>query len=335
MVIYLKKIILFLLLLFLIPLNVFSKDSVIVMDINSKRVLYEENINEKRLIASTTKIMTCILAIENKELTDIVKVGDEILTMYGSNIYLEVGEEITLLDLLYGMMLRSGNDSATTIAKYVSGSEEKFVKLMNKKAIEIGMLNTSFSNPTGLDDDTKNYSTAYDMALLYSYAYKNKNFRDIVGTKYYKTESSSKNYYWNNRNEILKKYDFATGGKTGYTPDAGRVLVTSASKDNLDLVAVSFKSIYDYNNQIALYNELFDKYNYVKLISKNTKINNRYPKEDYYYTLTDDEKNNILIDNDDSIKIYLNDKLLKEIEYKKEKVNKKSIFSYIKKLLNI
>lgn len=96
----------------MLPLNVFSKDSVIVMDINSKRVLYEENINEKRLIASTTKIMTCILAIENKELTDIVKVGDEILTMYGSNIYLEVGEEITLLDLLYGMMLRSGNELA-------------------------------------------------------------------------------------------------------------------------------------------------------------------------------------------------------------------------------
>ena len=315
-----KKILILLILIF--PIFVYAKDSVIVMDINSKRVLYEENINDKRLIASTTKIMTCIIAIENKELTDVVTVGDEILTMYGSNIYLEVGEKITLLDLLYGMMLRSGNDAATTIANYVSGSEEKFVKLMNKKAIELGMTNTTFSNPTGLDDDTKNYSTAYDMALLYSYAYKNKSFREIVSKDIYKTDSSSKFYYFKNRNEILKKYEYATGGKTGYTPDAGRVLVTSASKDNLDLVSVSFKNIYDYDNQIYLYNKLFNNYKYIKLVDKNIKINNKYPSKDFYYTLTDDEYSNIYIDSDKSIKVYLNNTLLKDISYKTKKKTK-------------
>ena len=150
------------------------------MDIDSKRVLYANNIHEKKLIASTTKIMTAIVAIENnKDLNKIITIGEEILTMYGTNIYIEPKEQITIKDLLYGLILRSGNDAAIALATSTSKTEESFVKLMNEKAQELGMKNTIFQNSHGLDDNTKNYSTAYDMALLSSYAYQNKIYREI------------------------------------------------------------------------------------------------------------------------------------------------------------
>ena len=152
------------------------------MDLDSGRILYENNPNRKMLIASITKIMTAIVAIENGDLTKEITVGDEVLSMYGTNIYVEVGEKMKLRDLLYGLLLRSGNDASVVIAKAVGGSEEKFVELMNKKAKEIGMKNTIFRNSHGLDEETENYSTAYDMALLSRYAYKNKTYRNIVST---------------------------------------------------------------------------------------------------------------------------------------------------------
>ena len=142
-----------------------SKSSV-VMDLNSGSVLYQKNANEKRLIASITKIMTAIITLENISLNKEIKVGEEVLKMYGTNIYVEVGEKITIKDLLYGLLLRSGNDASVVLANAVSKNEEEFVKLMNTKAQEIGMKNSTFSNPHGLDEETKNYSTAYDMALL-------------------------------------------------------------------------------------------------------------------------------------------------------------------------
>ena len=173
------------------------------MDLDSGRVLYQENIKEKKLIASTTKILTAIVTLENASLDKEVIIGDEVLKMYGTNIYIEVGEKITIKDLLYGLLLRSGNDAAVALAVAVSGSEEEFVKLMNKKAQDIGMKDSSFTNPHGLDDDTKNYSTAYDMALLSRYAYQNKTYRKIVGTKKYVTKTKDKTYLWYNRNKLL------------------------------------------------------------------------------------------------------------------------------------
>ena len=196
-----KKIFLFVISFILFSSNVLA--SSIIMDIDSGRIFSEKASNEVRLIASTTKIMTAILAIESNRLEDIVTAKEEILSMYGSNIYLEYNENMTLLDLVYGLMLRSGNDASVVIASYVGGNIENFVKIMNKKAKELGLTNTIFSNPNGLDDDTKNYSTAKDLAILYSYAYKNKTFRDIVGTKYYKTTSDLKSYTWKNRNNLL------------------------------------------------------------------------------------------------------------------------------------
>ena len=148
------KKLLVLFLIFLIPITVNADDtakSSIVMDLDSGRVLYENNADEERLIASITKIMTCIIAIEEGDLDKEVEASDEILKMYGTSIYLEVGEKMKLRDLLYGLMLRSGNDASVVIAKEIAGTEEKFVELMNEKAKEIGMTNTTFSNPHGLD----------------------------------------------------------------------------------------------------------------------------------------------------------------------------------------
>ena len=150
-----KKIFLLILIL-LFPINAFAlsntADAVILMDEDNGRILYAKNIHEKHLIASTTKIMTAIIAIDSDKLNDTVKVTDKILETYGSNIYLSIGEEIKLIDLLYGLMLRSGNDAALTIAEYVGGSVDNFVLEMNKKAQSLGMKNTTFCNPHGLDE---------------------------------------------------------------------------------------------------------------------------------------------------------------------------------------
>ena len=195
-----------------------TAQSTVVMDLDSGRVLYEKNAHEKRLIASTTKIMTAILTIENTNINKTVTVGEEILKMYGTNIYIEVGEKMKVKDLLYGLLLRSGNDSATVLAKHVGGTEENFVKMMNAKSRLLGMMDTTFSNPHGLDDDTENYSTAYDMALLSTYANSSNTYREISKTKKYTTNTKNKSYLWYNRNKLLSTYEYCTGGKNGYTP---------------------------------------------------------------------------------------------------------------------
>ena len=299
----LKKIVIIMVLLPHLFINTYAKDtskSSIVMDMNTKRVLYEKNSNEKRLIASTTKIMTAILTIENSNINDKVEVGNEILSMYGTNIYLEIGEKIKIKDLLYGLLLRSGNDASVVLAKYIGGTEENFVKMMNNKAEELGMTNTVFSNPHGLDDYTKNYSTAYDMALLSSYANQNKTYRIISGTQKYTTQTDNKSYLWYNRNKLLSTYEYCTGGKNGYTPDAGRTLVTTAKKDKLSLTIVTLNDPNEYNTHQNLYNQIYKKYKMYKIIDKN---NFKISKELYsgkiklsnsfYYPLTNKEKQNI------------------------------------------
>ena len=268
-----KKIVVFLLLILLIPNNVFALSlscrSCCLMDMDSGRVLYEKDMNNPRLIASITKIMTAILAIENGNLDETIKVGEEVLKMYGSNIYIELGEEITLLDLLYGLMLRSGNDAAVVIAKNIGGSEKKFVEMMNKKASEIGMKNTVYNNCHGLDEETENKSTAYDMALLSSYAYKNPIYREIVSTKKYIAKTDKKTYEWTNRNKLLFRYNYATGGKTGYTPRAGRTLVTNASRDRLNLTAVTLNDGNEYISHESMYEYAFENYKKYLILDKN------------------------------------------------------------------
>ena len=188
-----KKIIFIFIIIF--NINVFAK-STIIMDNNTERILYQDNAYEKRLIASTTKIMTFVVAYEyGRDYLDLeIEAGNEILKMYGTNIYLSLHETMTLRDLLYGLMMRSGNDAAVVIANFIGGNEEDFVKLMNKKAKFIGMNNTTFSNPHGLDENTKNYSTAYDMAKLSIYANKIDFYREVTSTKYYNVQTNIKSY---------------------------------------------------------------------------------------------------------------------------------------------
>ena len=288
--------------LFCLPFTVSADTakSTIVMDLDSGRILYEKNANQKRLIASITKIMTAIVAIEEGDLTEKITVGEEVLSMYGTNIYVEVGEKMKLRDLLYGLLLRSGNDASVVIAKAIAGSEEKFVNLMNKKAQEIGMKNTIFKNPHGLDEETENYSTAYDMALLSKYAYKNKTYRNIVSTDKYEVSTGKKTYLWYNRNKLLTTYEYCTGGKNGYTPRAGKTLVTTASKNGLNLTIVTLSDGDIYNNHIDLYEDFFSKYKRYKIIDKNKfRIDKEFVDEDvyledsFYYPLTSNEVNDI------------------------------------------
>lgn len=301
-----KIIVVFLLVVLLIPANVaglsLSCRSCILMDADSGRILYEKDKDNPRLIASITKIMTAILAIESGRLEEEVTVGEEVLTMYGSNIYIELGEKMKLLDLVYGLMLRSGNDAAIVIATFIGGTEEKFVELMNKKAREIGMTNTVYNNSHGLDEVTQNKSTAYDMALLSSYASHNETYMKIVGTKKYTVQSDKKSYLWNNRNKLLNLYEYATGGKTGYTPSAGRTLVTNASNNGLNLTAVTLNDGNEYDSHETMYNYGFENYkNYKILDKKKFKVDNAYYpnkiyiKEDFVYPLTELEKENVKV----------------------------------------
>lgn len=279
-----------------------TASSAILMDMDSGRILYQKDIHNARLVASITKIMTAVLAIENGNLDDIVTVGEEVLTMYGSNIYIELGEKMTLRDLLYGLLLRSGNDAAIVIGTYIGGSEEKFVEMMNKKAKEIGMINTIYHNCHGLDEVTKNYSTAYDMAVLSSYANTLDIYREISGTKKWTTSTENKSYVWHNRNKLLSLYEYATGGKTGYTPSAGRTLVTTATKDNLNLTAVTLNDPNEYTSHEDMYEYGFNNYKYYLIIDKaNFDVDDNfykdeiYVKESFSYPLTLKEAKNVSV----------------------------------------
>ncbi len=296
-----KKILIILCCFFIFPFKclAISADKAVVMDINSGRVLYDLNSHEPQLIASITKIMTCLVTIMYSDLDKIVVTDEEILKAYGSSVYLEVGEEIKLKDLLYGLMLRSGNDSAVAIAKTVAGSVDSFVYLMNEYAQTIGMKDTKFVNPHGLDENgIGNYSTAYDMALLTRIAMHNPTFKEIFGTTHYEASSNLKKYTWEGKNKMFQIYKYTTGGKTGYTDAAHKTLVSTASKDNKDLVIVTLTDPDDFNDHKSLYETYFNKYEAVKTLDKATfKVDDSYYenvdfyiKNDYYALVTNEEK---------------------------------------------
>lgn len=249
----------------------YSAESMIALDISSGRVLYEQNSYEEKLIASTTKIMTTIVAIEQMNLDTEITVDERVLKAYGSGIYIEMGEVMTLRDLLYGLMLRSGNDAAIVIACGVSGSMEAFVSLMNQKAYELGMSHTKFYNSHGLEenDGKGNTSTAYDMALLMRYAMKNLEFQTITGTKNYVGKSDKKTYHWTNKNKLLRTYEYTVGGKTGFTEKARRTLVTAARKDGKEITIVTLNDGNDFNDHKNLYEALFSKFEKVVVLKKN------------------------------------------------------------------
>ena len=274
--------------------NSYYARSYIVMDYNTGEILEGKDYDLIRSVASISKIMTAIVAIENSSLDTYVEVNEDILKAYGSSIYLKEGEVVKMEDLLYGLMLRSGNDAAVTIARGVSGSVDKFVELMNEKAVKIGMKNSTFNNPSGLDiDDEGNLSTSYDMALLMQYALSNETFRNITSTKEYKSNNHG---IWINKNKLLRQYEFTSGGKTGFTTKAKRTLVTSAKKGEMELIIVTL----DCGGDFAMHKNLFEKYfnNYTtyKLLTKGSNVFEE-------YELICDSNISVTIDNDEVNKV--------------------------------
>ncbi len=244
-----------------------SYSSEIVMELNSHRVLCANNERVKKYMASTTKILTAITIIENCTLSDIVTVTDKTVGVEGSSIYLEVGEKLSVEDLLYGLMLRSGNDCAETLAVYCSGTLEAFAELMNKTATKIGAVNSNFVNPHGLHDDN-HYTTAYDLALISCYAMKNDNFRKIVSTKSVTIPFTTRDFnrHLVNKNKMLKEFDGATGIKTGYTKRAGRCLVSSCLRNGMELICVVLNCPPMFERSKSLLSEAFSQFKLYKLI---------------------------------------------------------------------
>lgn len=244
-----------------LPTFALSASSAVVIDATNNRVLYEHNAHEERSMASTTKIMTAVCALEHGNLEDTVIVSPNAAGVEGSSIWLEAGEKITLKSLLVGLMLSSGNDAATAIAEHISGDVAAFAELMTKKAHEIGATRTQFKNPHGLDAEG-HYTTAYDLALITSYALKNPTFAEIVKTD--KATIEWENHAWGrtltNHNKLLKLYDGCDGVKTGYTKKTGRCLVSSATRDGRQLIVVTLNDPDDWNDHIALLDRCFSEY---------------------------------------------------------------------------
>ncbi|HEO8422326.1 D-alanyl-D-alanine carboxypeptidase family protein [Niallia sp. FSL W8-0635] len=292
-----------------------SAQSAILMEQDSGRVIFEKDAHTQRRIASITKIMTAILAIESGKLDETVTVSNNAIRAEGSSIYLQEGEKIKLEDLVYGLMLRSGNDAAVAIAETVGGSLDGFVYLMNQKAEEIGMKNTHFANPHGLDDHEDHFSTAYDMALLTRYAMKNDTYKKIAGTESYRSESSNNKWdrVWKNKNKLLTSlYEYSTGGKTGYTKRAKRTLVSTAEKDGVSYIAVTLNDPDDWDDHINMFETAFKQYKMVQVVEEG-KI--KTVKDKFY-------KNKVYLKSTVDFPVTKKEEDLFKVEYKLTKVKK-------------
>lgn len=224
----------------------------------SNTVLYEKNADERLLVASTTKIMTALVVLNNCRLDESVEVKPEHCAVEGSSMYLRPGREYSVRDLLYGMMLASGNDAAAALAEHTAGSMEKFAGLMNEECRSLGLENTHFENAHGLDSEN-HYSSARDMALITAQALKNSTFREIFSARTYTVDGQC----YTNHNKLLKICPGCTGGKTGYTRAAGRVLVSCVQRESMELICVTISDPDDWNDHIALYSWAYDSYSYV------------------------------------------------------------------------
>lgn len=234
-----------------------SARSAVVIDCETNSVIFQKNMSEKLSMASTTKIMTAIIAIESGKLNCTV-VAERDVVCDGTSIGIKKGDSFTLETLVWAMLLESGNDAAVLVSEYLSGSESEFSVLMNKKASEIGMRDTNFVTASGLDD-AEHYTTAYDMALLASYAVKNPIFREICSSEYYTANYISPDITetYTNHNKLLKMYEGVFGVKTGFTKKSGRCLVSACEKNGTTLIAVTLKAPDDWNDHIKLYDHCF------------------------------------------------------------------------------
>lgn len=244
-----------------------SAEAAVLYCPQNRELIYAENENLRMRPASTTKIMTALLALEYAEKNDKKVRFTEEMTAEGSSMYLKIGEVLRLSDLAKGLLMCSGNDAANAVAIAVAGSQEKFARLMNRRAAKIGMKHTHFVTPSGLDDEN-HYTTASDMALLMAEALKNRAFKKLTREKSAQVDfikPSSKRAAYSNHNRLLSLYRYCIGGKTGYTTAAGRCLVTAAEKDGLRLIAVTLNDRNDWNDHIKLYDKGFKSRRFAKL----------------------------------------------------------------------
>lgn len=239
----------------------------VVIDRKSNTILVGKNENQKKKMASTTKIMTALVVIENCELSDTVEVSKKAAGTGGSRLGLKTGDKITVYDLLYGLMMRSGNDAAVCLAEHVAGSISGFAELMNKKALELGLSNTHFVTPHGLDED-EHYTTAYELAILSNYAMNNEIFAKIVGTKNYTITINGYPKALTNTNELLGVLNGVYGIKTGFTNGANRCLVTCCKRGDMDIICVVLGADtkkYRTTDSIKLIEYSFNHFKYVNI----------------------------------------------------------------------
>ena len=279
-----------------------SAKKAIVMDATTGRCLYEKDADSRSLIASTTKIMTALIVCEQCNVLDRMQIPKEAVGVEGSSIYLKEGEVLTLQELLYGMMLHSGNDAATALAIYCGGTVEGFAELMNDKARLLGMKGSHFVNPHGLDAP-EHYSTARDLAVLAAYAMKNPVFAQTVSTKTVTVGSRS----LRNHNKLLWQVEGADGVKTGYTKAAGRLLVSSAERQGRRLVAVTIDDGNDWADHAAMLNDGFRNYQLCQIVAQGQCLGsveimsgvesrvNVLAAQDFSYALAENEKPHIIL----------------------------------------
>ena len=295
----------------------------IIYDRNSKEVIYGKEENTKRKMASTTKIMTCMVVLEKGELTDTVIVSKKAAGTGGSRVGLKTGDKVSVQDLLYGLMLCSGNDAAVALAEHVGGCVEGFADLMNEKARQLNLSNTHFVTPHGLDNE-EHYTTAYELAIMADNALKNNTFSSIVGTKNITININGKPRNLSNTNELLGSMAGVYGVKTGFTNGANRCLVTSCKRENLDIITVvlgadtkkfrtqdSIKLInYAMNNykEINMENKIQDEFQKWKRENKDKIYINKGVKNTTEYKLEEQLNNYITIKNtqENDIKIEIN-----------------------------
>lgn len=284
-------------LLFPIPARGVSARRAVLLDAATGRVLYEKDGYSQGLIASTTKIMTALVVCEQCNVLDRVKIPKEAVGIEGSSLYLQAGEVLTVQELLYGLMLHSGNDAAVALAIYCGGTVEGFVEMMNDKAHVLGLKSTHFANPNGLDSPG-HYSTAYDLAILTAYAMENPIFRQTVSTKTITIGSRS----LRNHNKLLWLVEGADGVKTGFTRAAGRILVSSATREGRRLVAVTMDDPNDWDDHTRLLSDGFARYETRQLVAAGEQVDvmavlggveSMVPvvaEEDFFYPLAKDEQ---------------------------------------------
>lgn len=242
-------------LFFPVEVRAVSAEHAIVMDAATGRVLFERRADERSLIASTTKIMTALVVCEQCNVLDRMRIPREAVGIEGSSMYLREGEILTIQELLYGLMLHSGNDAAVALAIYCGGTVEGFVEMMNDKARVLGLTNTHFANPNGLDSPG-HYSTARDLAVLSAYAMENPVFAQTVATKSLRVGER----YLTNHNKLLWRLEGADGIKTGFTKKAGRILVSSATRDGRRLICVTINAPDDWNDHTVMLEDGFSRY---------------------------------------------------------------------------